>query len=99
MPTRIQLRRGTSAQWSAADPILAAGEPGYDTTTGDLKVGDGVKKWSQLPSYVDNVELPQLVADALNNTGGPANTAMNNAISAQGSSYGTALVAVMTYGG
>lgn len=96
MTTRIQLRRGTSAQWSAANPILAAGEPGYDTTTGDLKVGDGVKTWSALPAYVDNVDLPQLVADAINNTGGPANTAVTNV--AHTSSAGSGLVSVLIYG-
>lgn len=47
--TRIQLRRGTTAAWAAANPILAIGEPGFDTTTGDFKVGDGVTAWLSLP--------------------------------------------------
>ncbi len=49
--TRIQLRRGTSAEWntsSAAGNILGKGEPGYDTSSGVLKVGDGTKTWNQL---------------------------------------------------
>lgn len=44
---RIRLRRGTTAQW-ASNPILAAGEPGIDTTTGAVKVGDGATSWSAL---------------------------------------------------
>lgn len=52
MPTRIQLRRGTASQWTSADPVLAAGEPGFDATTGDLKVGDGSTNWSQLPAHI-----------------------------------------------
>lgn len=47
--TRIQVRRGTTAAWVAANPILAIGEPGVDTTTGDFKFGDGVTAWLSLP--------------------------------------------------
>lgn len=46
---RIQLRRGTSAQWAAANPVLAAGEPGVDLDTDVLKIGDGVTAWATLP--------------------------------------------------
>ena len=45
---RMQQRRGTSAEWAAKDPVLLAGELGYDMTTGGVKVGDGTKKWSEL---------------------------------------------------
>lgn len=48
--TTIRLRRDTSANWASADPVLAAGEPGYDTTTGMLKVGNGTDSWSELPA-------------------------------------------------
>lgn len=48
--TVIRLRRGTTAQWADADPVLAAGEPGFDTTAGTLKVGDGTAAWSELPA-------------------------------------------------
>lgn len=44
----IQYRRGTAAQWAAADPVLAAGEPGYETDTGVFKIGDGATAWSSL---------------------------------------------------
>lgn len=46
--TRIQLRRGTTAQWNAANPILGSGEPGYDVTSKALKIGDGTTAWSSL---------------------------------------------------
>ena len=48
MTTRLQVRRGTSTQWTTANPILAAGEPGLDTTTGLMKVGDGLTDWNSL---------------------------------------------------
>ena len=42
MTTRIQLRGGTASQWTAANPILANREPGVETNTGLMKIGDGV---------------------------------------------------------
>lgn len=50
MASRIQLRRGTAAQWTTANPILASGEPGRETDTGRLKIGDGVTAWAGLPA-------------------------------------------------
>lgn len=44
----IQFKRGTSARWKELDPILASGEPGFDTTEGRMKIGDGVTPWSKL---------------------------------------------------
>ena len=47
---QIQVRRGTTAEWAAADPVvLAAGEQGYDTTLKRLKMGDGATAWASLP--------------------------------------------------
>ena len=48
MAVEIQYRRGTAAQWTAANPVLAIGEPGYETDTGKFKVGNGVDHWSTL---------------------------------------------------
>ena len=41
----IKLRRGTD--WSS-NPVLAEGEPGFDTTNNILKVGDGTTTWDNL---------------------------------------------------
>lgn len=49
MAIQIQLRRGTTAQWAEADPILSAGEPGYETDTNKIKYGDGTTNWNDLP--------------------------------------------------
>ncbi len=46
MPTTIRMRRGTAAQWTAANPVLAAGEAGVETDTGRMKVGDGATAWN-----------------------------------------------------
>lgn len=44
-----QWRRGTAAQWTAANPVLADGEPGFERDTKRVKVGNGVDAWSLLP--------------------------------------------------
>lgn len=50
MATRMQQRRGTAAEWAAANPVLADGEVGFERDTRVVKVGDGVTSWSQLQS-------------------------------------------------
>jgi hypothetical protein len=46
--TQIQIRRGTAAQWTSANPTLAAGEFGYETDTGKAKIGNGSTAWNSL---------------------------------------------------
>lgn len=53
MATQIKLRRDTSANWTNADAILAQGEPGFETDTGKLKIGDGITAWSSLIYVTD----------------------------------------------
>lgn len=48
MASRIQFRRGTAAEWSTANPILAEGELGVELDTSKCKVGDGVLNWNSL---------------------------------------------------
>jgi hypothetical protein len=48
MAIPLQLRRGTAAQWSAANPILLDGEVGVDKTSNKIKIGDGVTSWNNL---------------------------------------------------
>jgi hypothetical protein len=42
MSVRIQVRRGTTAEWTNANPVLASGELGYDVDLRIFKIGDGV---------------------------------------------------------
>jgi len=51
MATRMQQRRGTAAEWTSADPVLAAGEIGYETDTGRFKFGDGATAWSSIEYF------------------------------------------------
>lgn len=50
---KLQLRRGTAAQWSAANPLLAEGEMGVELDTGKFKVGNGINRWNQV-EYTTN---------------------------------------------
>ncbi len=44
----FKLRGGTAAAWLAVDPILKSREPGVETDTGKLKIGNGITRWTDL---------------------------------------------------
>lgn len=49
MSAKIQVRRDLSTAWTSINPVLAAGEFGYETDTGSLKIGNGSTAWASLP--------------------------------------------------
>jgi len=49
MASKIQLRRGTAAEWTSANPTLSQGEFGYETDTGKFKIGNNSNNWATLP--------------------------------------------------
>ena len=51
MAIRMQQRRGTLSQWAAANPVLAAGEIGWESDTNKFKIGDGVNQWDDLQYF------------------------------------------------
>jgi hypothetical protein len=48
MAVQIQFRRDTDANWTSANPTLAAGEMGINTTTNQFKIGNGSTAWNSL---------------------------------------------------
>ena len=60
----MQQRRGTAAQWTAANPILAAGEIGFETDTSKFKMGNGSSIWSNLTYFANAAELAAIVDGA-----------------------------------
>ena len=46
--TRLQVRRGTASTWTSANPVLYAGEIGYETDSYRFKIGDGTTTWTSL---------------------------------------------------
>lgn len=48
----LQFRRDTASRWARLNPILAEGEPGLETNTGRLKIGDGSTRWLALEYFL-----------------------------------------------
>ena len=69
----FKFRRGTAQEWSIQNPILAQGEPGYETDTGLLKVGNGTSMWRSLGYFTDML-----------NTNGSISIGQNSGLSNQG---------------
>lgn len=63
MAITFQFRRGTALQWTNANPVLAQGEPGFETNTGKFKIGDGSTNWVGLDYASAEVTL-QAIIDA-----------------------------------
>ena len=71
---QFQFRRQATEVWASANPILAAGEPGVDTTAGRMKVGDGVTHWLALgwsTMSASEVQRAVAAADAIEQAGTP----------------------------
>ena len=56
MASIIQLRGGTAATWTTANPILAQKEMGIETDTNKIKLGDGTTAWTSL-AYFETGEV------------------------------------------
>lgn len=41
----------TRSQWATLNPVLLAGEPGLESDTSNLKIGNGRSSWSSLPYH------------------------------------------------
>lgn len=63
MATKIQIRGGTAAQWTTANPTLSEREMGVETDTLKFKIGDGSTAWTSLAySYGDTQTRVQSTA-------------------------------------
>jgi hypothetical protein len=64
----IKLRRDTAAAWTAANPVLAPGEPGLETDTNLIKYGNGATAWNSLDYAGVGPEVNSNIVPALDNT-------------------------------
>lgn len=53
--TTILFKRGKAYSWKILNPILQAGEPGFEIDTNRFKIGDGITHWNGL-DYINNLE-------------------------------------------
>lgn len=60
---KIQMRRGTAAQWATANPVLAQGELAFETDTGRTKIGDGATAYLSLPAYATYDQMAAALED------------------------------------
>ena len=60
MADRIQIRRDTKAKWADLNPILAAGEMGFEIYNNRLKIGNGITAWNSLP-YVTETDWSTII--------------------------------------
>ncbi len=66
MAVQLQMRRGTTAEWTAADPTLANGEWGLDTTTSEYYIGNGSTAWTSLTAAsLPSTAISTTVVDAV----------------------------------
>ena len=53
----FKLKRGTAARWAELNPILEQGEPGFVYDNNLLKIGDGIRRWNDLPYIEGKTEV------------------------------------------
>ena len=65
----IQIKRGSSDEWTAANPILAIGELGLETDTNKLKAGNGLNRWDDL-AYLTSDAAGDSIVTSVNTRNG-----------------------------
>jgi microcystin-dependent protein len=98
----IQLRNDTAANWTSVNPILAAGEAGFEIDTGIFKIGNGTSTWTALAATA-GVPAPVTPAGIISQFAG--STAPSGYLLCQGQTLSTTTYANLfsaigyTYGG
>ena len=62
----IKMKRATGARWVQMNTVLKAGEPGFESDTGKMKIGDGVTPWTTLDYFIpqpDGVQAGSTLAE------------------------------------
>jgi hypothetical protein len=68
MAIRMQQRQGTADQWLTIDPVLGAGEIGFETDTNSFKIGDGVNSWNTLDYFTNETGIAASLSDYILST-------------------------------
>jgi hypothetical protein len=57
----IIVNKGTSAEWTAQVRPLESGELGFNTDTGELKIGDGVHSFNSLSALNPSIKVGDVI--------------------------------------
>lgn len=60
--TTFKLKRGTASQWTAVNPTLADGEPGFEKDTNRFKIGNGITPWTDLDYFFSSSALLSMLS-------------------------------------
>jgi hypothetical protein len=63
MATKVQIRRDSASDWTSVNPVLTAGEMGYEQDTAKMKVGDGSTAWTSLGYFAPPTVTTTVVAN------------------------------------
>lgn len=61
----MQQRRGVASQWASVNPILGAGEIGFETDNNRFKIGDGLNNWTALEYFSNATDVDAAIAAAI----------------------------------
>ena len=65
MADLIQIRTDSLAIFELVNPILAQAEPAFENDTGAMRIGDGIRSYSDLPVYLPYKFITRVDYDAL----------------------------------
>ena len=74
MASIIQIKRGTAAAWTSANPTLNSGEMGFESDTKKMKVGDGATAWTSLAYTATDGDISGVTASTGLQGGGTTGT-------------------------
>jgi len=74
---RIVLRQDTAGNWTRNNPTLLSGEFGFETNSYNLKLGNGVDPWVNLPYWNSIVAGPSGAPATGGSTGSTGQMAYN----------------------
>ena len=74
MSSIIQIKRGTAAAWTSANPTLNSGEMGFESDTKKMKVGDGATAWTSLAYTATDGDISGVTASTGLQGGGTTGT-------------------------
>lgn len=86
----LRFRRGSATQWSATNPVLNLGEPGYDSDNRNVRIGDGATPWSGLSPLPNLAYTDTAVGNRMRYTGAWSSTAayaVNDVVVNNGAAY------------